>query len=51
VRSLGVAEDGVGYTIDKYNAALLTPEMREKAEAARADIVAGKIAVPETLAP
>jgi basic membrane protein A len=51
VRSLGVAEDGVGYTIDKYNAALVTPEMREKAEAARADIVAGKIAVPETLAP
>jgi len=51
VRSLGVAEDGVGYTIDEYNAALVTPAMREKAEAARADIIAGKIAVPETLAP
>jgi basic membrane protein A and related proteins len=51
VRSLGVAEDGVGYTIDEYNAALVTPAMREKAEAARADIIAGKIAVPEKLAP
>lgn len=51
VRSLGVAEDGVGYTIDEYNDALVTPAMREKAEAARADIIAGKIAVPDKLAP
>ena len=51
VRSLGVAEDGVGYTVDEYNDALVTPAMREKAEAARADIIAGKIAVPEKLAP
>jgi len=29
----------------------VTPAMREKAEAARADIVAGKIDVPEKLAP
>jgi len=51
VRSLGVAEDGVGYTIDEYNAALVTPAMREKADAARADIIAGKITVPDQLAP
>lgn len=50
-RSLGVAEDGVGYTVDDDNAALVTPEMRAKADAARADIIAGKIAVPDQLAP
>ena len=51
IRSLGVAEDGVGFTVDEYNASLVTPEMRAKAEAARADIIAGKIAVPDQLAP
>ncbi len=50
-RSLGVAEDGVGYTVDDDNAALVTHEMRAKADAARADIIAGKIAVPDQLAP
>ncbi|HLJ18761.1 MAG TPA: BMP family ABC transporter substrate-binding protein, partial [Stellaceae bacterium] len=51
IRSLGVAEDGVGYTIDEYNGALVTPEMRARAEAARADIIAGKITVPDQLGP
>jgi len=51
IRSLGVAEDGVGYTTDEYNAALVTPAMRAKADAARTDIIAGKIAVPNQLAP
>lgn len=51
IRSLGVAEDGVGFTVDEYNEALMTPAMRARAEAARADIVAGKITVPDQLAP
>ncbi len=51
VRSLGVKEDGVGFTLDEYNAALVTPAMREKAEAARAEIIAGKITVPDKLSP
>jgi basic membrane protein A and related proteins len=51
IRSLGVAEDGVGFTLDEYNDALVTPTMRAKAEAARVDIVAGKIAVPDKLQP
>ncbi|HEV3175973.1 MAG TPA: BMP family ABC transporter substrate-binding protein [Stellaceae bacterium] len=51
IRSLGVAEDGVGFTLDEYNDALVTPTMRAKADAARADIVAGKIAVPDKLSP
>ncbi|MGH7125167.1 MAG: BMP family lipoprotein, partial [Stellaceae bacterium] len=51
IRSLGVAEDGVGYTLDEFNTALVTPAMRAKADAARADIIAGKIAVPDQLSP
>ena len=51
IHSLGVAEDGVGFTLDDYNAALVTPAMRAKADAARADIIAGKIAVPDQLSP
>ena len=51
IRSLGVAEDGVGYTLDQYNETLVTPGMRAKADAARAEIIAGKIAVPEKLSP
>jgi basic membrane protein A len=51
IRSLGVAEDGVGYTLDQYNETLVTPGMRAKADAARAEIIAGNIAVPEKLSP
>jgi basic membrane protein A len=51
IHSLGLAEDGVGFTLDEYNAALVTPAMRAKADAARADIIAGKIAVPDQLSP
>jgi basic membrane protein A len=43
VRSLGIAEHGVDYAMDDNNAALVTPQMREKAEAARAEIIAGRI--------
>jgi basic membrane protein A len=43
VRSLGLVEHGVDYAMDDNNAALVTPEMREKAEAARAGIIAGRI--------
>ena len=43
VKSLGLAERGVDYAMDDNNAALVTPEMREKAEAARAEIIAGRI--------
>src|SRR4030095_1833507 len=51
VRSLGVAEGGVGYAIDQYNRALITPEMEKRLEQARADIVAGKIKVTDYMAP
>ncbi|MSO71772.1 MAG: BMP family ABC transporter substrate-binding protein [Alphaproteobacteria bacterium] len=42
---LGLAEDGVGYALDDNNAKLITPDMKAKVDAARADIVAGKIKV------
>jgi basic membrane protein A len=43
VRSLGLAEGGVDYAMDDNNAALVTPDMKAKAEAARVEIVAGRI--------
>ena len=50
VRNLGVADGGVGYSIDQYNRALITPEMERRLEQARADIVAGKIKVTDYMA-
>jgi len=47
VRSLGLAEHGIDYAMDDNNKALVTPEMREKAEAARAEIIAGRIRLVE----
>ncbi|HEV2303743.1 MAG TPA: BMP family ABC transporter substrate-binding protein [Stellaceae bacterium] len=43
VRSLGLKEGGVDYSVDKYNEALLTPAMRAKAEEARRLIVADRL--------
>jgi len=45
VFTLGLAEDGVGWALDEHNASLITNEMKAKVEAARADIIAGKINV------
>jgi basic membrane protein A len=50
VRNLGVAENGVGYSLDQYNRKLITPEMEKRLEQARADIVAGKIKVTDYMA-
>ena len=46
---LGLKEGGVDYTVDEYNARLITPAMKQKAEAARAEIVGGKIKVAEKI--
>jgi len=48
--SLGLKEDGVGYAADANNAALLTAEMKAKLDAAKADIVSGKIKVTDITA-
>lgn len=44
---LGLAEDGVGYSLDEYNRQLITPEMEARLNQAKADIIGGKIKVSE----
>jgi basic membrane protein A len=50
VRTLGVAEGGVGWALDQHNRALITAEMEKRLAQARADIVAGKIRVTDFMA-
>ena len=45
VTSLGLKEDGLALAMDAHNAALVTPAMRERVDAARADIIAGRLTV------
>lgn len=47
VVSLGLAEDGLDWTLNEHNASLITPEMRTAAETAEAGIVSGEIAVTD----
>jgi basic membrane protein A and related proteins len=42
---LGLKEGGVDWTLDQYNEKLITPGMKARVEAAKAEIIAGKIAV------
>ena len=44
---LGLAEDGVGYSLDEHNRKVITPEMEAKLTAAKADIISGKLKVAE----
>ena len=44
---LGLAEDGVDYSYDDDNRALITPDMKARLDQAKADIIAGKIKVTE----
>ena len=44
---LGLAEDGVDYSLDEYNRKLITPEMEARLKQARAEIISGKIKVTE----
>ncbi|MDD7910732.1 MULTISPECIES: BMP family lipoprotein [Pseudovibrio] len=50
IQSLGLAEDGVGYSMDEFNAELVSAEMAEAVEAARADIISGEIVVHDYMA-
>jgi basic membrane protein A and related proteins len=45
VTALGLKEGGLDLAFDDNNAKLVTPEMRRRVDAARADIVAGRIQV------
>jgi basic membrane protein A len=50
VTVLGLKEGGVDVAMDEHNARLVTPAMKAKVDAARADIVAGKIKVADYMA-
>ncbi|SLN74687.1 BMP family lipoprotein [Oceanibacterium hippocampi] len=47
IQVLGLAEGGVGWALDEYNEKLVTDDMKAKVEAAKADIIAGKIKVTD----
>jgi len=48
---LGLAENGVDYSLDEFNRKLLTPEMEKRLNQAKADIIAGRVRVPEYKSP
>jgi basic membrane protein A len=47
VKRFGLANHGIDYSVDQYNTNILTATVREKAEALKAEIIAGKITVPD----
>jgi basic membrane protein A len=47
VRVLGVAEDGVGYSLDQYNRSLISPDMEMRLRQARTDIIERRIKVTD----
>jgi len=47
---LGLKEGGVDYAMDEHNAKLVTADMKKKVEAAKADIISGKIKVADYMA-
>jgi len=47
---LGLKEDGVGYAMDQHNEKLVSADMKKKVEAAKADIISGKIKVVDYMA-
>ena len=50
VTSLGLKEGGGDIAMDQHNAKLVTPEMKAKVDAAKADIISGKIKVTDYMA-
>ncbi|MBB4843917.1 basic membrane protein A [Paucibacter oligotrophus] len=50
VSELGLKEGGVDYAADQHNAKLLTPALKAKVEAIKADIVTGKVKVVDFMA-
>ena len=47
---LGLKEGGIDWAYDQYNETLVSPEMKAKVDQAKADIIAGKIAVADYMA-
>ncbi len=49
IRYLGLEEGGVNYTLDEYNAPLLSAEMVTTVESLKAGVISGDIVVPTTV--
>ena len=50
IQALGLKEGGVDWALDDNNKSLITDDMKAKVEAARADIVSGKVQVHDYMA-
>ncbi len=50
IQALGLKEGGVTYAYDDFNKSLITPEMKTAVDAAKDDIIAGKIQVHDYMA-
>jgi len=48
--NLGLKEGGVDFAMDEHNAKLVSADMKKKVEAAKADIISGKIKVADYMA-
>lgn len=47
IKHFGLSNKGVDYALDQYNASLLSDAVRQRVEQIKADIIAGRIAVPD----
>ena len=50
IANLGLKEGGVDYAMDEHNAKLVSADMKKKVDAAKADIISGKIKVIDYMA-
>jgi basic membrane protein A len=50
VHVYGLENEGVGYAVDQYNEKLIPPEVIQKVEAAKQEIISGKIQVTDAMA-
>jgi basic membrane protein A len=47
VKRFGLANQGIDYSTDQHNARVLTAAVRKRADELKADIIAGRIVVPD----
>jgi basic membrane protein A len=47
IKRFGLADKGVDYSVDQYNEKILTESVRKRADELKAEIIAGKIVVPD----
>jgi basic membrane protein A len=47
LQRFGLADKGVDYSVDQFNEKILTESVRKRADELKAEIIAGKIVVPD----